>query len=94
MALDSQDFELMKSVRAVTREAGEKTAQRLDIVIDAQKKLLASSEKALANDDRLVAAFNRMATAIEGLTQEVKGLREDLSPAVDKPKRLPAPEQR
>lgn len=93
MALDSQDFELMKSLRAAMRESGDKTVQRLDLVIDVQKKLLASSEKALANDDRLVAAFNRMASAIEGLTQEVRGLREDLSPAVDKPKRLPPPQK-
>jgi hypothetical protein len=92
MALDSQDFELLKTMRTATREAGEKTVLRLDAVVDAQKKLLAASEKALANDDKLVAAFNRMATAIEGLAKEVRGLREDLSPPVDKPK-LPAPQQ-
>lgn len=92
MALDSQDFELLKTLRAATREAGDKTAQRLDVVIDAQKRLLTASEKALGNDDKLVAAFNRMATAIEGLAKEVRGLREDLSPPVDKPK-LPAPQQ-
>jgi hypothetical protein len=92
MALDSQDFELLKTLRAATREAGEKVAQRLDTVVDAQKKLLAASEKALSNDDKLVAAFNRMATAIEGLTKEVRGLREDLSPPLDKPK-LAAPQQ-
>lgn len=91
MALDSQDFELLKTLRAATREAGEKTAQRLDAVVDAQRKLLAASEKALGNDDKLVAAFNRMAMAMESLAKEVRGLREDLSPPVDKPK-LPAPQ--
>jgi hypothetical protein len=90
MALDSQDFELMKTVRAAVRETGQVTAKKLDEVVAAQRALLAASEKSLNNDQRLIEAFNRMATAIDGLASEVRALREDLSPPVDKPK-LPIP---
>jgi hypothetical protein len=84
MPFDSQDFELMKSVRKTIREAGEMTATQLDA-------LRKQGERGLANDERMIEAFNRMASAMENLTREVRQLREDLTPAIDKPKRLPPP---
>lgn len=86
MALDAQDFELMKSLRAATRETGADTANRLDRVIEGQRKLLAVTEKSLTNDDRLLDAFNRMAQAMENLASEVRQLRQDLTPPLEKPK--------
>ena len=86
MAFDAQDFELMKSLRKAVRETGELTAAKLE-------QIRLQNEKQLANDDRLIAAFNRMAAAVEGLAKEVRELREDLTPSIDKPKRLPPPQR-
>ena len=92
MALDANDYNLLKSLRNTTREAGEATAKRLDDLVTAQRALVKASEKSLSNDERLIEAFNRMAAAVETLASEVKQLRDDLTPAVDKPKRLPQPQ--
>lgn len=85
MPFDSQDFELMKSLRKAVREAGELTSAKLD-------QLRQQNDKGLANDERLIEAFNRMSRAVEGLAHEVRALREDLKPSIDKPKRLPPPQ--
>lgn len=84
MAFDSQDFELMKSLRKAVRETGEANAAKLE-------QLRLQNEKQLVNDERLIEAFNRVARAVEGLAHEVRELREDLTPSIDKPKRLPPP---
>jgi hypothetical protein len=84
MPFDSQDFELMKSLRKATREAGEATAAKLE-------QIRLQNEKQLSNDERLIEAFNRLARAVEGLADEVRELREDLTPSIDKPRRLPPP---
>ncbi len=92
MALDANDYNLLKSLRNATRETGEATAQRLDKIVDAQRTLISATEKSLGNDERLIEAFNRMAEAVDNLASEVKQLRADLAPPVDKPKRLPQPQ--
>lgn len=86
MAFDAQDFELMKSLRKAVREAGELTTAKLD-------QIRLQNEKQIANDERMIEAFNRMARAIEGLAHEVHELREDLTPSIDKPRRLPPPQR-
>ncbi|TAL30306.1 MAG: hypothetical protein EPN97_12860 [Alphaproteobacteria bacterium] len=86
MPFDSQDFELMKSLRKAVRETGEATAAKLE-------QLRLQNEKQLANDERLIEAFNRMSRAVEQLAHEVRELREDLKPSIDKPRRLPPPAQ-
>lgn len=92
MALDSQDFNLMKSLRTAVRETGEATVKKMDEVVVQQRALLEASRKSLTNDEKLIDAFNRMATAIDGLASEVRQLREDLTPPLEKPK-LPAPQR-
>lgn len=76
MALDSSDFELLKSVRRVIREGDTAVIERLERLEEQQRESLA-----LQRD--MLEAFNRLARAVEGL-------REDLTPTMDKPKLRPA----
>jgi hypothetical protein len=91
MALDGSDFELLKSIRKTMRETGETTGQKIERVLEAERDLLSVAKKSLGNDERLIEAFNRMAGALEELTGEVRALRADLTPPIDKPKKLPLP---
>jgi hypothetical protein len=45
------------------------------------------------NNEALLNLFNKISGQLETLTQEIRGLREDISPTLDKPGRLPAPRQ-
>jgi len=58
-----------------------------------RKDMRKASRQSQETDKQLIEAFTRVASAIEKLTAEVRGLREDLSPQLDKPKKLPAPGQ-
>jgi len=80
MALDSSDFQLIKSLRDAVREGDAATANLL-------RKMI---EKNMETQTQNAQAFNRIATALESLAKEVKGLREDLAPQLEKPK-LPPP---
>lgn len=91
MALDASDFELLKSIRRIIRETGEATGAKIDRVHETERALLAAMEKSLQNDERIIAAFNRLAGATEALTEEIRGLRGDITPPVEKPKKLAPP---
>lgn len=71
MALDSDDFELIKSLRKAVRD-GDEISHRL------LRDLNARAEAQLEQQREMVKAFNRVADALEGL-------REDLTPKMDKP---------
>jgi hypothetical protein len=84
MPMDKQDYDLVKELRELLRENGNASSRKLDL-------LLRTSEASLKNDERLIEAFNRVAVALEHVAGEVRELHEELSPSIDKPKRLPAP---
>jgi len=70
MALDSSDFELIKSLRKAVRDGDEISHGLL-------RNLNARMEEQLAQQREMTKAFNRVADAIEGL-------RADLAPKLDK----------
>lgn len=80
MALDTNDFNLLKSLRNAVREGDEINANLL-------RQLIKKNDEAQA---KTADAFNRVADALAALTDEVKGLRADLNPQMDKAK-LPVP---
>ncbi len=79
MPLDSQDFELLKSIRKALRDGDEITTNMLRQMVDANNK----------NSAATAAAFNRVAAAMENLTEEIRGLRRDLAPDLEKKKLSP-----
>lgn len=73
--MDYYDRQKMEQLHKKTRQAVE----------DAVKREISQSDRKTAE------AFNRIAAALENLTEEVRALRADLNPALDKPRKLPAP---
>jgi len=78
MPLDSQDFELIKTLRKAVRDGNERTARLLQRMIERQ-------DADAATQKEMLAAFNRVADNLAALTDAVNGLREDLTPKMDKP---------
>ncbi len=79
MPLDSQDFELLKSIRKALRDGDEITANMMRQMMEANNKSSAQT----------AAAFNRVAAAMETLTEEIRGLRRDIAPDLEKKKLSP-----
>lgn len=45
-------------------------------------------DQSLANDKALLEIFTRVSQQLGTLTDEIRGLRNDLNPAIDKPRKL------
>lgn len=81
MALDGDDFELLKSVRRAIREGDA-------AVVSALEQIAARDKTAIELQQKMLEAFNRLADRMENLTQEVREMRRELTPPIDKPKTL------
>jgi len=85
MALDQQDYQMMKSIRDAVR-AGDEVMANL---------LRQMNERDAKTQSAMVDAFNKVAKQLETLTTEIRELRSDLAPKLDKKKvpRLLEPKQ-
>ncbi|MBI1214781.1 MAG: hypothetical protein GC185_03055 [Alphaproteobacteria bacterium] len=82
MALDSQDFELLKTIRKAIREGDALTH-------DFMKRAAQREAQSLQVQQQMLEAFNRLAVQMETLTAEVREMRRELTPPLEKPKRGP-----
>lgn len=71
MALDRQDFEVLKQVRENTL----KTVKEVRLASEAQH----------SHDAQMLDVFNRIAASLESIDAGIKALRCDLNPQLDKP---------
>ena len=54
-------------------------------------KLNGKADQALANDKALLEIFKKVSQQLDTLTTEIRALRNDLSPSLDKPRKLGKP---
>jgi len=83
MPMDSTDLKVVREILAAVRNGDEVTQNLL-------RRLNDQLEQGAKHDRETAQAFNRVAAALEKMTDEIRGLREDLTPRIDKPKKLPA----
>jgi chromosome segregation ATPase len=83
MPMDKTDYDLVRAVRDAVRDGNERTQNLL-------RRLNEQMEARADRERELIQAFSRAAVALEKMAGEIQGLREDLTPALEKPKALPA----
>ncbi|MDP2205083.1 MAG: hypothetical protein Q8K65_02130 [Alphaproteobacteria bacterium] len=83
MPMDSTDLKVVREILAAVRNGDDVTQKLL-------RRLSDQLEKSADNDREIARAFNRTAEALERMTAEIRGLREDLTPSLEKPKKLAA----
>jgi len=83
MPMDKIDIKVVRDILAAVRSGDEVTQKLLRRIGD-------QLEKDAENDREIARAFNRTAAALENMAAEIRGLREDLTPALQKPKKLAA----
>lgn len=81
MPMDNTDLKLVREILAAIRSGDETTHKLL-------RRLGEQMERGADADRDLVRAFNRTAEALEKMTGEIRALREDLTPSLEKPKKL------
>jgi chromosome segregation ATPase len=83
MPMDSVDLKVVREILAAVRSGDEVTQKLL-------RRLGDQLEKSADTDREIARAFNRTADALDRMTAEIHALREDLTPALEKPKKLTA----
>lgn len=76
MPMDNTDLKLVREILAAVRSGDETTHKLLRLFKEQDEK----------QGQDMVKAFNRVADSLDRMTRELQALREDLKPAMRKPK--------